>query len=292
MSRLTLTLNSHALTDFQTCAQRYWFTQEESLVQLATHKPFETGTAIHNAIRHMNRAQIRRPGLTANQKLTCGLRALSRTKWWKSMPLMETKESGNAPTQLFHMTKLTQYAAWRAQKSWLRVLGAEVGFSKVLYEDRDVMFVYEGTIDDISEFTDDGRTYRCWVDYKTEGRETKHFTERNQFLGYSWALGTNYGFIISYGLQKEKAEPFRYESVYHGPKLLEQWKNDTIRTFREIINKVPFGRTEFRRNRSACDSGHFGVCPYLRLCDNNWESSAIRRGIRRAGFQVREHRSW
>lgn len=281
--RLVLTLNSHSLSAYQTCQKKYLLSSSDNLVQVGHYAPFDTGTAIHLALFRMNRARIQRPSLTPNQNLTIGLRTLYRSQWYKKL---KTEE------QAFHASKLLQYVAWRSTKPWLKTIGAEVGFSKILYEDKNIVFIYEGRIDEIAAWEDDGQKFTSWIDYKTQSKEYKHYENRNQFLGYSWALGTNYGFIISYGLQKEKLEPFNYRSIYHSATLISQWRDDTIRTFREIINKIPFGEDEFRRNRSACDSGNFGLCSFVRLCDNATVDRSITDGIRRIHYKSEPWRSW
>jgi hypothetical protein len=280
--RLVLALDSHALTYFQTCNKMYYLSQAEKLVQIRSRRAFEIGTMVHDIMHRVTRAKLNRREFNSIQLLEIGYKVIRRAA--KAGLL-------NAEQMVFHSVKYTQYVSWmQAQERFYKPLGNEVGFSKVLYEDSDVIFAYEGRIDLILRVEPAG--FNAWADYKTQGREYSLYKNRNQFLGYSWAVGTNMGFLIYYGLQKEKEEPFRLDPVFHHPDLIKQWVEDTTKSFRKIISLIPFGEDAFERNRSACDSGKFGNCQFLPICDNAWAGSRVNGAIRKGFFKESNWTPW
>jgi len=268
------------LQDFMECEKKYYLSHSDKLTQIGTKKAFATGTWVHELLRRVNRAKAnRRRKFTLDQLLQIGYKFISRTKGF-------TQEE-----RLFHTTKFTQFMAWN-QRYWefYRPIGVEVGFSKVLYEDADVVFVYEGKIDQVAHVIP--ADFVTWIDYKSQSREYNLYANRNQLLGYSWALNTDVGYLLYYGLQKEKLEAFRYQTIYHPKPLIEQWKRETIEVYRQILTTIPFGASAFRRNRAVCDSGQFGNCEFIKICDNAWAPLAVQASIRRTFYKPNEWSTW
>jgi hypothetical protein len=252
---------------------------------------FELGTFIHNIFEHVNRLRLRvvrgrkvpfNYTVTDNVLINIGLKRIQRCKAFKP------------EDKLFHTAKWVEcYAEVKKQERFLKPLGAEVGFSKVIYEDNDVCFIYEGRIDYIGR--NDPAGVLSWVDYKTQSKDYVLYENPNQFIGYSWVLGTNLGFVQYYGLQsgnknagmaeiqREREKAFRLEPIYHNPK---------VQTFREIASLLPFGELAFRRNRAACTSGFSGVCSFVPRCDNAWAGVEVLNGITRMRYRREEWHPW
>ncbi len=314
-NRIILALDSHALAYFQSCHKKYWLGHIEHLHAIkntlewdkdkraflvsSKFNAFELGTFIHDITFRMNRLRLRalknkvpfKIEVTDQVILSVGLKRISRCK------------NFDAEAKMFHTVKLIQYySILKEQYAFLKPLGAEVGFSKVLYEDNDVCFLYEGRIDYIAKNEPEGSI--SWIDYKTQSKEYVLYENPNQFLGYSWTLGTNVGYVQYYGLQagsknagaaemeREKRKFFRLEPIYHAPQLIEQWKSETIQTFREVASLIPFGELAFRRNRAACTSGFSGVCHFARICDNAWAPEPVLSGIKRTFYRKEEWHPW
>lgn len=296
--RVVLSADSQALQSFQVCNKQYWYGQAEHLVPIGTKRAYEIGSMVHDIMHRITRARIRRPGKwTANDFLRIGYKRLGIARklgLFKPAPSKSGKEAKPEKEEdifLFHTVRFTEFIAWmQNQERFYQPIGTEVGFSKVLYEDADVVFVYEGRIDVVLRVEPAG--FRTWGDYKTQGREYQLYNNRNQFLGYSWALGSNIGYIIYYGLQKEKEEVFKFTPIYHAPGLIAQWRSDTIETFRRIMSIAPFGEEAFRRNRAGCDAGKFGLCSFTKLCDNAWAQPQVMAGLKRIHYRESEWTPW
>lgn len=305
LNRIVLACDSQALHAFEACNKKYWLGQAEHLVPLHSKRAYEIGNMVHDIMHRVTLAKLRRPGKFTNiDLLKIGYKRIDKArKMGLFKPPTKTKrgrseEEKEDDIYLFHVTRFTQFLAWLdAQDKFYKPLGTEIGFSKVLYENMDVVFVYEGRIDLILRVEPAG--FRTWADYKSQSREYSIYANRNQFLGYSWALDSNIGYIIYYGLQKDeqdakgkKGDLFRYSPIYHNPLLVEQWRQDTIKAFRKIITLAPFGESAFERNRASCDAGKFGLCPFTILCDNAWAQPEVQKGLRRNFFKESEWTPW
>lgn len=283
-NRIVLALDSHQLNDYQMCKQKGWLANVEHLVQLTDRKSFRLGTFIHDMLHRMGRARMNRREFTDTQLLQMCYKRIARCKAF-------TQDE-----RMFQMQKITQYYAIEKHQPY-QIIGNEVGFSKVLYENNDVRFIYQGRIDRIDRVPKE--RIISWVDYKTQTKDYRIFSNSNQFIGYSWALGTNYGFIQFYGLQKEKEprECFKRQSLFHSSEIIEQWKHDTITTFHEIASRAPFGAAAFERRRCACSNFDFNTfdintCEYLKICDNAPYGNDMVERIKRTSYKKVEWHPW
>ncbi len=295
--RLVLAMDSQALQALGRCDREYYQGHVEHLQKIRLPKRLDgepiavnTGQLIHTIMNQVNRLKIakasgRFPKFTvaSQQLLEAGYRVISRAK--DLTP--EQKQ--------FHTVKFTQFFAWDLNEGkYFKPMGTEVGFSKVIYEDADKVFLYEGRIDLVlrAELSGAEKHFETWLDYKSTGRDSVMYMNRNQFLGYSWVLGSNMGFVLSYGLQKEKKDPFKYKAVYHPQPLIEQWRADTIESFKFVFSRIELGKQFFPRNRAACDSREFGWCPFLALCDNEHAPVDVQNGLRRIFYRKRIWSPW
>lgn len=315
-NRIILAMDSHALAYAQICKKKFWLGHVEHLrsnkVKMVWDKEakrfypedkfnaFGLGTFIHSILEHVNRLKLR--GVTGRH-VPFNYPVTDATLMKIGMKRIARCKSFDADAKLFHTSKWVEcYSILKRQESYLKPLGAEVGFSKVIYEDSDVCFLYEGRIDYIARNEPSGLL--SWVDYKTQSKEYVLYENPNQFIGYSWVLGTNLGYVQYYGLQsgskdaskaqieREREKAFRLEPIYHPPGLIDQWRTETIQTFREIAGLLPFGELAFRRTRAACTSGFSGTCQFTHVCDNAWAGSEILNGIKRLRYKSEEWHPW
>ena len=303
-NRIILTLDSHALTYSEQCLKKYYFNQVENLHLLKIEWPKlekgkftsvkkqgakELGTFIHDIIMRVNRLRLRvikgkvpfKFLVTDSTIINLGFKHISRRKEFSQ------------DDKIFHQTKFMEfYSMIKTTHGWLTPLGYETGFSKILYEDNDVCFIYEGRVDFIGESANWDTP--IWVDYKTQSRESPLYENTNQFLGYSWAVGTNLGFIQYYGLQKDrrKEEAFRLKTIFHPQHLIEQWKKETIHQFRKVAGLIPFGEKGFDRNRSHCVGDLYGPCMYVKICDNASALPEVLNGIKQTFYKIEKWSPW
>lgn len=98
----------------------------------------------------------------------------------------------------------------------------EQSFSKTLYEDDDLIILYEGIVDLVAE----GPMGRIIVDHKTASRRETPSDLSNQFMGYCWALDTPRLIINRIGFQKTLSPTERFQRIVlsYPPSRLDEWQ--------------------------------------------------------------------
>jgi len=111
----------------------------------------------------------------------------------------------------------------------IKILGVENSFSFVIYEDDELIIVYEGKIDLIAEFPVLGKTV---IDHKWRGQKVDYIGLDNQLLGYAVKEDVNLVYVNEVGLQKsDKYTPevkFRRVAIPIGDGVKERWVKNTI----------------------------------------------------------------
>lgn len=289
--KLILALDSHRISAFELCPMKDKYENVEQLTPRAVSTAFKKGANVHKVLEHYWRGKQyqKRFGLTDTQCIQLGQNVLRR-HFSKLYAAASTKKEQALVQEewQFHLSKYMEYVSVHQKQKW-EVLGTEVGFSVVLYEDPDVIFILEGRIDMI--IRNQARP-ASWVDFKTQSREYKLYKNANQFCAYSWVLSQQfgihngaYGFLDYYGLQKSKegTEAFVTDSVFYTPEYLAEWRREKIQTYRHIL--ACRLSNSFEKRRTACDFGKFGWCPYIRLCDNDTAPREVQASLRKIYYK-------
>lgn len=261
----TLIADSHQISAYQQCERRYYYYDIRHLRPKSTSKALNLGTIFHEALSKHYR----------------GLAPQETWAWLRNNELLG--EISQEQNEKFPNDKPIDYQALLARRyleyckeykgrDWQGdVIAVEhtnedgsntTGFSKVIYEDQLVRFIYEGQIDLIVKPSG----VLEWVDHKTQG--ARYPFDRNeyvhQFLGYSWALGCHNG-VINYITWSDKVTPktFRRQSVSFGRDLIEEWRTEVIQTFYRMLKDM--FSNEWERKRAACDT-KYGPCVFQPIC--------------------------
>lgn len=135
----------------------------------------------------------------------------------------------------------------------------EQGFSYLLYEDKDYLFILEGRIDLISETN--GQPF--WVDHKFQIRERELYRKSVQFKNYSLATNMDLG-VINYVRFHDKITPktFVRQPISFSAMERRMWKEELIQFY------VDFTKSDHTyRNRDSC-GGKFGhPCEFTSICE-------------------------
>jgi len=242
--RLMFAADSHQMSAFQSCRQKYKYETVELIGPKRTAAALTRGTLWHEMQEnHVNGAPL--PEILA---------------------LVQDADVSDEDKILITSRFILHLARWKSDLDRMEIIGTEVGFDKILYQDDNVLFVYRGKVDLIFKLA--GLTF--WLDYKTQNPKYAfgHYHYTNQFLGYSWAVGTNRGMIdyTTWALKVTEAnrdKVFRREIVSHSADQLKIWRRETIEVFREMalagINK------KYPKSRAACDAKY--KCPFTGLCE-------------------------
>jgi hypothetical protein len=109
----------------------------------------------------------------------------------------------------------------------IKILGVEESFSFVIYEDEELIIVYEGKIDLQAEFPVLGVSI---MDHKWRAMKADYNPLDNQLIGYSIATNQNFIYINEVGLQKSYAaeKKFRRVTINIGDGVKARWLKNTI----------------------------------------------------------------
>lgn len=109
----------------------------------------------------------------------------------------------------------------------IRVLGVEESFSFIIYEDDELVVVYEGKIDLHAEWPNLGVAI---ADHKWRQAKADYIGLDNQFIGYSVATNSNAVWVNEVGLQKSypPEKKFRRVLVNIGQGVKDRWLKNTV----------------------------------------------------------------
>lgn len=151
-----------------------------------------------------------------------------------------------------------EYAVYWANDNW-EILEVEAPFTKVIFEDDEVIILIEGIVDLVVKNIA-GEIYP--VDHKS-GR-TPVFLN-NQNLCYCAGLNSHHIVINKFGTQKTKgpADKFHRDPYSYPQTLIDEWVQDTIYWCKSILRMKE--ADYFPRRRSYCRT-QYGDCHFLRYC--------------------------
>jgi hypothetical protein len=268
MSKFTLTLNSHALSDFQRCEMLYGLADLLCLGKEGTKKAFAKGEAIDRILSIYYHRKKKGRHLQVLSRLDLMIKRFSQI-----VPMEEAHTMINVLIEYFKTYS----------KEKVEVLGVQKGFSKIIYEDDENLFIYEGCPDLIARF--EGSAEVIIMDHKTQGLTYEIYPFNNQALGYCWALEVprfTYNYLVF-----KKTDPIRRRSFTFREVQLETWKNDTIRWFFRV--KAAMQKNEFLRSWQC--QNKFGNCAFTEVCTS--VNDAMRTWVIKRDFiQIERHRSW
>lgn len=203
---------------------------------------------------------------------------LAHPIYWTKKIQDEMKWSQNDAFTLYRT--LIAYDSQYRNDGWTP-LAVEKGFSKVIYEDDENLFVYEGRPDLIAL---DPSGKRLAVDHKTRGASNNIYEHNNQVLGYLWA-GQATTFVYNYltltKVPKFDRAPFEFKTSQ-----IESWVENTIQWYWQIKRDI---QSETFLKSLNCQ-GKFGICDFARVCEQPKEN--VKLHILQSNFKKRNYRSW
>jgi len=278
--RFVLELNSHALSYFQNCEMRYKYSNVDLLVQREEYYPFKRGAGIARYLAIWYLAK----------KKNYSAEKMKRLEWFlfkrmaASSAFINTKYSEDDRMDIAARVK-AYFNKYRTEN--YPIIAVEEGFSKILFENKDVLFVYSGRPDLVVDF---GKFGIGPIDHKTESRESNIAPFNNQFVGYCWALGANFGLVNYIGLQKD----FKDDSVLRRKAFsftnaqIAKWRNDTISWYNRIMKSI----VSKNYTRSWNCEGKYGTCLYHNICISGSPKEELIKIKRDFKTSERVYRSW
>lgn len=155
-----------------------------------------------------------------------------------------------------------EYAKFYEHDDW-RPLAVEGVASKLLYEDDEVQFLYNGKVDLIAEH---GNIRMPW-DHKHSQRRQTPSSLSNQFRGYAWLLDMDYVLVNKIGFQKtlKPQERFTRDILTYSKSQLDEWRENTIWWCGFLDQCLQTGN--FPMNLTSCDK--YSGCIFQNLCERD-----------------------
>lgn len=288
--RLVVVGNSHSLSDYQQCPRKYEFTGIHKIEPAKDKAVFRRGTVISLMLQTYYQGII--DGLTVVERVMKALEILAAEK----IPLVEKRivvAPDNPKIKELIEERFMAYVKHYKHEGFIPV-AVEQGFSKVLYEDSRVVFVYEGRPDLVMR-TKDGRL--IVFDHKSTERIDKITPLNNQSIGYCWATPADFFIYNYFGLQAnyDPKTNFVRDDVTIDEKIIQPW----LATTRNWYYKILFSEINYKKNIDVegyhldpswqCD-GKYGRCDYYSLCTSS--SDAVMLNKIRQEFKINDYRSW
>ena len=270
MPKKVLALDSHGLSDFQRCPRLYKYTNILGIEPGITYEPFERGTTITMMLEAYYLAK--REEKSIKQAIT---QIIQDILYMSSLP-QDMKD-------LIEI-RFMRYIKHYKDESWFPIaMESECAFSKILYEDSDYLFVYEGR-PDMVVWLDFDKKHKLIIDHKSQSRRKDLYFYNNQVLGYSWGLDIP-NFAYNYFGIQESGEPndwFRRSGHRFIERDIAKWKLQTIHWFKKIVED------ESLYPSLQCD-GPYGLCAFKNLCECNEDwvmEDKIKREFKKRTFKV------
>jgi hypothetical protein len=282
--RLILVCSSHSLSNFQKCPACYKYSDRLQIEPAKDYRPFQRGTVITNLLGYYYRAK-KEGTLTKN------------TVHEAIKTILETSQLSQEDKTLIS-GRFLRYCSFYRNETWKikaveqiepedRNLGT--GFSKIIYETDELLFVYEGEPDLIIS-PGSAFDYLAVVDHKSQSRKGQLFEYTNQFRGYCWATGLRHIIINYFGIQKsgEPKEWFHRKVHSFTKDHLELWKRDTIEWFFRIAR----AKLNKKYPRTWQCEGKYGVCHYTDLCTSAHLPFIVKAKMKKDFKKKARRRSW
>lgn len=270
MSKFTLAINSHALSDFQECEMKHAFKHFIGIEPLGTKRVMERGTLFAKflEILYKNRLNPRHSFK----------KVLNNPLIWIPRIVKKCNVSEKEAYDLYATMK--EYVKYWKGRDWEPV-AVEKGFSKVIHEDNGNLFVWEGRPDLIA--TLNSELLVC--DHKTQGQSKSIYQFNNQARGYLWATGST-KFVYNYIVFTKQVQ-FRREVHPFTQAQIDDWKSTTIEWFFRLKHARMNGKFLQSWNCSTI----YGPCEFHRICEQ--PNPQVQSFTIKSQFKQRKvYRSW
>lgn len=243
-----ITMDSQILNSIQLCPRLVKLRFVEHLVPNIKADYFETGDLMHELLRiYYTQKKVGDP---FNKCVDDALAVV---------PLYTLKMNLSEEDVEETVYQFKEYTNHYRHESW-RPLEIEQPFSKVMYNDNDLVIIYEGKIDLVVE----ANVPKLPVDHKTSKRRSETSSLSNQFLGYCWAVDSRNIVIDKIGYQKslKPGERFERPVISYTKERIEEWVQNTINWAKMLYFHIE--SDHWPMNLTSCDK--FAGCMYNKVC--------------------------
>lgn len=255
--------DSQVLNDCMACARKAHYTFDKDLVPMIKPSYFETGGLLHDMLAPYYRLRRYRSRWAQNNKTHADIIDICM----KIGYVHAAKLSLDMDEIEMTMNAFRDYTVFNANDAWDNILSVEEVASKILYEDNDLIILYEGKIDLSIALTN---CPLMPIDHKTSKMRRDPNLLSNQFMGYCWLLDVNNIIENKIGFQKTltPAEKFQRHTLSYSPPLLTEWKENSIYWLKKYI--YDSSNNFYPANYTSCDK--YSGCIYRDVCSSTADS--------------------
>lgn len=256
MPKQIVAIDSQRLDAMQNCAFYYDTKFNKSLVSINTPHYIERGSLIHEMLAvyynlRKHRSRWMQNGKTYRDIVNSCIIAGRHKANKMQLALAEVEET---------ISVFQQYVDHWENDGWDNILGVENVGSKVLWEDDDLIILYEVKIDLILRIS----SMIIPIDHKSLSSRRDPNELSNQFKGYCWFVGGHNLIVNEIGFQKtvKPVDKFRRHTLSFPQAIIEEWIENTVFWVKQSLS-LQLAKIA-PRNYTSCDK--FSGCEMKRIC--------------------------
>lgn len=249
MSKFIVSFDSQRLNTLQSCPERFRLRFDEKLELPELGEGIRKGSMMHILLKHYYLQKME-----GRSSSDAGIYVLDNyRKFLDDVEFMVSDVHGEV------IRVFAEYCKFYANETWIPI-AVEQPFSTPIYEDDELIVVYEGIIDLRVEIP--GMTERPIIDHKTSSRRQYVDNLDNQFIGYAFATGESMGFVNAIEFKQAPDKFFRPPLPFDRA-LKQTWLMSVVDSAREYLTYEATG--VWPRRIRSCNADKF-PCIYRDIC--------------------------
>ena len=253
-------LDSQVLNGIQNCMYKYNLSFIRNLSTAEKSEPIESGDLLHTIFKLYYLLKINRPDLHHDKIVDLSI------TFGNSYSGTLTQATDSSDAVLKHAADYFSFYEGDA----LIPKYVEQSFSVVLYENKeeDFRIVYQGVVDLIAEYIQNGKSYEIGIDHKSTRRNSdpSFLALSNQFRGYYKSLNLDEFLVNKVGFQKtlKPKDRFLRHWLSFNPGVLDEWVSNTVWWAQHLAFCID--NNTYPQNYTSCDK--FGGCHFRETCSS------------------------
>jgi hypothetical protein len=257
MAKQIVVFDSQKLNAIQKCMRFYRYNMEQAFRPITTPDYFERGDLLHKMLQHYYTLRKSRCNWEKNHQSHADVvnACIKIGRHYSFKMQIDIAEVENV------IDTFQQYTTFTANDNWYDVVAVEQVGSKVLYEDDDLIILYEFKIDLIINLMN---VPAMPIDHKSvsQRRETEMLS--NQFIGYCWALGVNNIIVNKIGFQKTLKPPQKFErqTLSYPKSIIDEWIANSVWWIKHAMKLS--AENYYPTDYTSCDK--YSGCLFREIC--------------------------
>lgn len=257
MDKRIVVVDSQKLNGIADCMRKYKYSFGSNLEPVLKPDYFERGDLLHKMLQvYYNLRRYRSRWITNGKSHADIVNSCVIAGRHYAIRMQIDMDEVEAVVQTF-----IQYAGHFADDGWDQIRAIEQVGSKVLFEDKELIVLYEVKIDLILALPS---LPIHPVDHKSASQRREPSDLSNQFMGYCWFLGCHNLTVNKIGFQKtlKPAEKFQRYLLSYTQNRIDEWREEAVWWIKKGLEYID--NNIFPRNLTSCDK--YSGCIYKSIC--------------------------